>query len=115
MRNPVLAGRTFSEADNTPESSSVVIDQSLAAKAFPFESAVGKRILLRTYRKPGPEWVQIVGVVAHQRDNSLTDRDMAGRQNSLPIWRLNAPVRRSALISRPAATSTLWAFFRQVA
>jgi putative ABC transport system permease protein len=73
MRNPVLAGRTFTEEDNTPETDSVVVDQVLAAKAFPYESAVGKRILLRTYRKPDPEWVRIVGVVAHQRENSLTD------------------------------------------
>src|SRR5947208_543941 len=28
-----------------------------------------------------------------------TRRDIAGRQNSLPIWRLNAPVRTSALIA----------------
>jgi len=73
MRIPLLAGRTFTEADNTPESTSVVIDQVLAEKAFPSESAVGKRILLKTYRKPNAEWVEVIGVVTHQRENSLTD------------------------------------------
>ena len=44
----------------------------LAAKAFPNESAVGKRILIRI-RTPEPEWVEIIGVVAHQRVTSLAD------------------------------------------
>ena len=44
----------------------------LAAKAFPNQSAVGKRILIRI-RTPEPEWVEIIGVVAHQRVTSLAD------------------------------------------
>ena len=48
------------------------MDQMLAAKAFPNESAVGKRILIRI-RTPEPEWVEIIGVVAHQRVASLAD------------------------------------------
>jgi putative ABC transport system permease protein len=44
----------------------------LAAKAFPNESAIGKRILVRI-RTPEPEWVEIIGVVAHQRVTSLAD------------------------------------------
>ena len=50
----------------------MVVDQVLAAKAFPNESAVGKRILIRI-RTPEPEWVEIIGVVAHQRVTSLAD------------------------------------------
>jgi len=72
MRTPLLAGRTFTEADNAPDRSVVVIDDVLAAKAFPNQSAVGKRILIRV-RTPEPEWVEIIGVVAHQRIASLTD------------------------------------------
>jgi len=72
----LLAGRTFTEADNAPDRNLVVVDQFLAAKAFPHESAIGKRILIRI-RTPEPEWVQIIGVVAHQRDSSLAE---AGRE-----------------------------------
>jgi predicted permease len=72
MRTPLLAGRTFAEADNAPDRNLVVVDQLLAAKAYPMESAVGKRILVRL-RNPEPEWVEIVGVVAHQRATSLAD------------------------------------------
>jgi putative ABC transport system permease protein len=50
----------------------MVIDDALAAKAFPNGSAVGQRILSR-FRTPDPEWFEIVGVVAHQRLTSLAE------------------------------------------
>src|SRR5712664_1797574 len=73
MRTPLIAGRTFTDADNVPGRNLVVIDQQLADKAFPHQSAVGKRILIRI-RTPEAEWVDVIGVVAHQRDESLADR-----------------------------------------
>jgi putative ABC transport system permease protein len=72
LRTPLVAGRTFTEADNDPQRPLVVVDTVLAAKAFPNESAVGKRILIRI-RTPEPEWVEIIGVVGHQRVTSLAD------------------------------------------
>jgi putative ABC transport system permease protein len=76
LRTPLVAGRTFTEADNDPARNLVVVDTLLAAKAFPAESAVGKRILIRI-RTPEPEWVEIIGVVGHQRVTSLAE---AGRE-----------------------------------
>ncbi len=73
MRTPLLSGRTFTEDDNAPGRSLVVIDQLLAEKAFPNQSAIGKRILIRL-RTPEPEWVEVIGVVAHTRDESLAER-----------------------------------------
>jgi predicted permease len=76
MHTPLLAGRTFTDDDNLPGRNRVIIDQFLAKKAFPGQSAVGKRILIRI-RTPQPEWVEVVGVVAHQRTTSLA---VAGRE-----------------------------------
>ena len=73
MRVPLLAGRTFTDDDNVPNRNLVVIDKQLADKAFPNQSAVGKRILIRV-RTPEAEWVEVIGVVAHQREESLADR-----------------------------------------
>jgi putative ABC transport system permease protein len=70
LRTPLVAGRTFSEDDNAPGRNVVVIDQLLAAKAFPNESAVGKRISLPD---PATPWAEVIGVVAHQRISSLSD------------------------------------------
>ena len=76
MRTPLLAGRTFTEDDNLPGRNRVVIDEFLARKAFPGQSAIGKRILIRI-RTPEAEWVEVIGVVAHQRTTSLA---VAGRE-----------------------------------
>jgi putative ABC transport system permease protein len=72
MHTPLLAGRTFTEDDNTADRKLLIVDQALAAKAFPHESAVGKRILFRA-RTPEAQWGEIIGVVAHQRDVSLAE------------------------------------------
>ena len=70
VRTPLLSGRTFTDADNSPDRKLIIIDDSLARKAFPAESAVGKRILIRL-KTPEPEWMEIVGVVGHVRQTSL--------------------------------------------
>jgi predicted permease len=72
LRTPLLAGRTFTETDNSPNRNVAIMDQVFASKAFPGESAIGKRILIRL-RSPEPEWVEIIGVVAHQRQTSIAE------------------------------------------
>jgi predicted permease len=72
MNTRLIAGRTFTPSDNVPTSTSVVIDDVLAAKAFPGENAVGKRLFIRTARAAEAEWLDVVGVVDHQRHVDLT-------------------------------------------
>ncbi len=59
------------DQDNLPGRNFVMIDDVLARKAFHGQSAVGQRILIRI-RSPQPEWVEVVGVIAHQHETSLT-------------------------------------------
>jgi putative ABC transport system permease protein len=70
LRTPLLEGRTFTEEDNAPGRRVAVIDDLLAARAFPGESAVGKRILVPW---PNIPWVEVIGVTGHQRTASLAD------------------------------------------
>jgi putative ABC transport system permease protein len=72
MGTKLFAGRTFTDEDSTPDRNLLVVDQALAAKAFPNESAVGKRILFRV-RTPEAQWGEIIGVVEHQRNTSLVE------------------------------------------
>jgi putative ABC transport system permease protein len=72
MGTTLLQGRTFTEDDSTPDKNLLVVDQALAAKAFPNDSAVGKKILFRV-RTPEAQWGEIIGVVAHQRNTSLVE------------------------------------------
>jgi len=72
MGTTLLAGRTFTQDDSSPDRNLIIVDQALAAKAFPSESAVGKKILYRV-RTPEAQWGEIIGVVAHQRNTSLIE------------------------------------------
>jgi len=74
LRTPLLAGRVFTDADDNVDGPNppkqLMIDDALAARAFPNQSAVGKRLLIRI-NTPEPEWWEVIGVVAHQRHASL--------------------------------------------
>jgi len=70
LRTRLIEGRTFTEADNNADAKVVVIDRILASKAFPHESAVGKRLLMRVITAE-PMWYEVIGVVEHQRHESL--------------------------------------------
>jgi putative ABC transport system permease protein len=76
MHAPLLEGREFTEADNVPNRMVVMIDQLLARKAFGDGPAVGQRLLTRV-NTPEPIWVEVIGVVAHQRNVALAE---AGRE-----------------------------------
>jgi putative ABC transport system permease protein len=72
MHTSLLEGRTFTDEDNQPGHTQVVIDKILADHAYPGQSAIGKRILIRI-QTPEPVWVEIIGVVAHERGVSLSE------------------------------------------
>src|SRR5262249_24763462 len=77
LRTKLIAGRTFTTDDNKAPARIVVIDSLLAAPAFPNESAVGKRLLVRNLRPNTPnapqnDEVEVIGVVQHQRHESVS-------------------------------------------
>jgi putative ABC transport system permease protein len=63
LKIPFLGGRDFDETDTIERPSVAIINESLARAAFPNESPIGHRI--RSQR--GPQWMEIVGVVAGAR------------------------------------------------
>ncbi|HEV3142143.1 MAG TPA: ABC transporter permease [Vicinamibacterales bacterium] len=76
MKTRVIGGRTFTDADNhvDPKTSTpkqIVIDDQVAALAFPNRNPVGQRLLIRA-TTPEPEWFDVIGVVAHQRHSTLS-------------------------------------------
>ena len=110
MRGRIVAGRTFGPEDDVPNAKSIVVDERVAAMAFPNESAIGKSILARI-ATPEPETFQIIGVVKHQRHSSLVGDEKesiyfsSGAQNNgVGAWlvrtdgnptNLEAPVRNA--------------------
>jgi len=70
MRTRLIAGRDFSEADDDTAAKNIIVDDKLAARAFPGQNAVGQRLLARIVTDV-PLWYTVVGVVAHERDETL--------------------------------------------
>jgi predicted permease len=70
MGTRVIAGRTFREEDNVPTARVVIIDERIAEMGFPGQSPIGRRILSRV-TTPEAELYEIIGVVSHQRHQSL--------------------------------------------
>ena len=70
MGTRLIAGRVYDDADSRPDHLGVVIDDRMAAKAFPGENPVGKRLYVRS-RGQEPEWLDVIGVVEQQRHEDL--------------------------------------------
>jgi putative ABC transport system permease protein len=74
----LLAGRTFTEADNAQAPPVVIIDELIAKKDWPNESPIGKRLQVfsPSPNMPNP-YATIIGVAEHVRSGDL-------RQDGLP-------------------------------
>jgi putative ABC transport system permease protein len=70
LRTRLVAGRTFTEADNAGGQKLIIIDEKIASRFFPHESAIGKRVASRV-TTPEAELFEVIGVVAHQRHESV--------------------------------------------
>ncbi|HKF53300.1 MAG TPA: ABC transporter permease [Candidatus Acidoferrales bacterium] len=83
---PLLAGRFFSEADQTPKAPSVVIVNEAFAKAyFPGRSAIGGHMCLCYFTSGAPAWSTVVGVVGSTRFSNL--ENIPPPQVYSPLWR----------------------------
>ena len=76
MKTRLIAGRAYTEAENRPDHLGVVIDDRFAKANFPGENPIGKRLYVRS-RGAEPEWLEVIGVVEHQRHDGLATE---GRQ-----------------------------------
>jgi putative ABC transport system permease protein len=64
----LLAGRFFEERDRG--ANVIIIDETLAARAWPGENAVGKRLQVQPNGSPNP-FAEVVGVIEHVRSQDL--------------------------------------------
>ena len=71
MGSRLIAGRFFDERENTGEQA-IIIDETLAERAFKGQSAVGKRLQINPIGGRREPYAAVVGVVEHQRLHDLT-------------------------------------------
>jgi predicted permease len=72
MGIPLLAGRVFTERDNTTSPHVVVINQTLARTFWPNENPLGQRITMKDWGPPLTG--EIVGVVGDIKTNGLDEQ-----------------------------------------
>jgi predicted permease len=72
MRTPFIEGRPFTRDDHGQDIRRIIIDSVIAKKAFPGQSAVGRRLLARV-NSDEALWFDVVGVVQHQRRATLAE------------------------------------------
>jgi putative ABC transport system permease protein len=77
MQIPFLAGRDFGDGDTVQSPQVMIVNQAFAAKFFPGENPLGKKLKPGTSNGPTqpPAWRAIIGVVGNIR-TSATDREM---------------------------------------
>jgi len=62
LRIPIVRGRAFTQADQVPASTSVIVSEALAARFGPGQDPIGRRLKFGALNSTNP-WLSIVGVV----------------------------------------------------
>ena len=94
----LVSGRFFEEHDDLTQQPVIIVDEVLAARAFPGEDAVGKRLHSTRYVGASfvPTWAVVVGVIEGIRDRSPA-RSSGGQvywpYAQSPRWELTYAVR----------------------
>ncbi|MGB9336487.1 MAG: ABC transporter permease [Candidatus Acidiferrales bacterium] len=75
----MIAGRDFTDADDASRQRVAVVDDLLAERAWPGESALGKKLYVETIKDGNftPGAAQVIGVVKHVRAARLADEGRA--------------------------------------
>ena len=71
MSIPLLAGRVFTDADDQNAKPVAVVSETLARRYWPGENPIGKRA--NVGGQASPQWIEIAGVVADTKVESLSD------------------------------------------
>jgi putative ABC transport system permease protein len=106
MAVPLLAGRSFDVGDRADAEPVALVNEALARKHFPGESAVGRHV--RYGSDPGSPWLRIIGVVASQKTTNV-NQEMTWVDAPFlfrPI-RQTAPSQVTLILRAPAAAGDL--------
>jgi len=83
LRIPLVAGRTFTDAEATPTSTAVVVSERVVKRFWPGQDPVGRRVKLGGATSNNP-WLSIVGVVGDVKYRGLPDNPTADPDIYLP-------------------------------
>ena len=90
LRIPLAAGRAFTPRDDADAPRVVVINEALARRLWPGESAVGRRVSNITGSPEDPQWAEVVGVIRDVRGTGLAEE--AAPEVYYPVPQAPAPL-----------------------
>jgi putative ABC transport system permease protein len=91
MGIPLRAGRYFDEHDDANPAAVLLINETMARKFWPGESAVGKRVKLSSTPERAP-WITVVGVVGDVRHFGMDIEPRAEVYRPYAVNPLGAPI-----------------------
>lgn len=90
MRLPLSQGRDFSDADHEGTSPVVIVDDVLAAKLWPGQDPVGKRLHMSLVRGGNARWLEVIGI-AQEIKHFGPERNPRWMQVYVPQYQDPAP------------------------
>ena len=84
MGTKLVAGRLFSGTDRQVERSIVVVDETLARRAWPDRDPIHQKVKVDFLGQNSPEWAEVIGVVQHIRNDDIREDGLA--QIYFPLW-----------------------------
>jgi putative ABC transport system permease protein len=103
LRIPLLAGRTFTEQELTPNSPSIVVSDRVVKRFWPGQDPIGKRLKFGALASQNP-WLTVVGVVGEVKYRGLPENPTADPDLYLPFANRNAQYSLAVRASVPPST-----------
>jgi predicted permease len=91
MKIPILQGRDFTDSDRTGAPPVAIVDELLASRMWPGQSALGKHLRLADITDNSPPWREIVGVVRQIRYYG-PEKDVGRLQVYVPAYQNSVPL-----------------------
>ncbi len=92
MGIPLLEGRSFDRRDAAGAAPVAIVDETMAERFWPGESAIGKRVAFEydmSTEPPTPRWREVIGVAGHVRHYELENPsriELYAHYPQMPIW-----------------------------
>jgi predicted permease len=89
LRIPIVAGRTFTDAELSPTSPAIVVSERVVKRFWPGQDPIGKRIKFGPLTSDNP-WLTIVGVAGEVKYRGLPENPTADPDIYLPLVERNS-------------------------
>jgi putative ABC transport system permease protein len=103
LRIPLVTGRTFLDTELTPTPSSVIISEKVAARFWPGQDPIGKRLTFGSV-DANVQWLSVVGVVRDVRYRTLRQNANTDPDIYLPFADRNAQIAFAIRTSVPPSS-----------